>query len=149
MKRKAVGKSFVSVSLLLALLAVLPAARADETNQETKVTFRQPVQVSGHVLPAGTYLFLLPDDINQHQVVRIFSPDRRKLYATFLTTYTQRSQPTDDTAFTLAGRGSALPGAIVTWFYPGRTVGHEFLYPKQVQKELGKDQQVVTIVAGY
>ena len=147
MKRKAVGKSFLSVSLLLALLAVLPAARADETNQETKVTFNQSIQVSGHILPAGTYLFLLPDDINQHQMVRIFSPDRRKLYAIVLTTYTQRSQPTDNTAFTLAGRGSALPEAIVTWFYPGRTVGHEFLYPKQVQKELGKVQQT-TIVAG-
>src|SRR5580692_11329539 len=98
MKRQAVGKSFVGVTLLLAFLAVLPAARADETNQETKVTFSQSVQVSGHVLPAGTYLFLLPDDVNQHQMVRIFSPDRRKLYAIVLTTYTQRSQPTDNTA---------------------------------------------------
>jgi hypothetical protein len=147
MKRKAVGKSFVSVALLLAFLAALPAARADETNQETKVTFNQAVQVSGHVLPAGTYLFLLPDDINQHQVVRIFSPDRRKLYATVLTDYVERTQPTDNTAFTLGERGSALPEAIVTWFYPGRTVGHEFLYPKRVQKELGKVQQA-TIVAG-
>jgi Protein of unknown function (DUF2911) len=128
-------------------LAVLPAARADATNQETKVTFNQSVQVSGHILPAGTYLFLLPEDINQHQVVRIFSPDRRKLYATVLTAYAQRSQPTDNTAFTVGQRGSALPEAIVTWFYPGRTVGHQFLYPKQLQKELGKDQQT-TIVAG-
>jgi hypothetical protein len=147
MKRKAVGKSFVSIALLLAFLAVLPAARADETNQETKVTFRQSVQISGHVLPAGTYLFVLPDDINQHQVVRIFSSDGIKLYATVLTAYVERSQPTDNAAFTLGERGSALPEAIVTWFYPGRTIGHEFLYPKQVQRELGKDQQT-TIVAG-
>lgn len=147
MKRKAIGKSFVSVALLLALLAVLPAVRADETNQETRVTLNQSVQVSGHILPAGTYLFLLPDDINQHQMVRIFSPDRRKLYAIVLTAYTQRSQPTDNTAFTLAGRGAALPEAIMTWFYPGRTVGHEFLYPKPVQKELGKVQQT-RIAAG-
>ena|ERR1700722_671164 len=148
MNREAVGKRFVIVALLLAFLAILPAARADEANQETKVTFNQAVQVSGHVLPAGTYLFLLPDDINQHQVVRIFSPDRKTLYAMVLTADTQRSQPTGNTAFTLAGRGSALPEAIVTWFYPGRTVGHEFLYPKPVQKkELGKDQQA-TIVAG-
>jgi hypothetical protein len=147
MKRKDVGTSFVIVASLLAFLAVLPSARADETNQETKVTFSQAVQISGHVLPAGTYLFVLPDDINQHEVVRIFSSDGIKLYATVLTAYVERSQPSDNTAFTLAERGSALPEAIVTWFYPGRTVGHEFLYPKQVQKELGKDQQT-TIVAG-
>jgi hypothetical protein len=147
MKRKAVGKSFVNVALLLAFLAVLPAARADEANQETKVTFSQSVQISGHVLPAGTYLFVLPNDITQHEVVRIFSSDGRKLYATVLTAYVDRLQPTDNTAFTLAERGSALPEAIVTWFYPGNTIGHEFLYGKQERKELGKDQQV-TIVAG-
>jgi hypothetical protein len=147
MKRKAFGKSFVSAVLLFAFWAVLPAARADQTNQETKVTFSKSVQISGHVLPAGTYLFVLPDDINQHEIVSIFSPDRRKLYATVFTAYVERSQPTDNTVFGLAGRGSALPEAIETWFYPGRTVGHEFLYPKQVQRELGKDQQT-SIVAG-
>ena len=148
MKRKAVGKSFVTVAFLLAFLAVLPAARADERNQETKVAFSQSVQISGHVLPAGTYLFVLPNDIAQHDIVSIFSPDHRKLYATVLTAYVERSQPTAGTAFTLAERGSALPEAIVTWFYPGRTVGHEFLYAKTVQKELAKDPRT-TIVAGY
>jgi hypothetical protein len=148
MKRKVVGKSFVTVAFLLAFLAVLPAARASEWNQETKVTFSQSVQVSGHVLPAGTYLFVLPDDITQHDVVSIFSADHRKLYATVFTAYVERSQPTGGTAFTLAERGSALPEAIVTWFYPGHTVGHEFLYTDQVQKELAKDPQT-TIVAGY
>ena len=147
MKREAVGKSFVTVAFLLAFLAVLPAARASETNQETKVTFSQSVQISGHVLPAGTYLFAVPNDIDQHNVVSIFSPDHRKLYATVLTAYVERKQPTDNTTFTFAERGSALPDAIVTWFYPDRTVGHQFLYAKQVQKELAKDPQT-TIVAG-
>jgi hypothetical protein len=147
MKRKAVAKSFVSVALLLAFLVVLPAARASELNQETKVTFSGAVQISGHVLPAGTYWFVVPADFNQQDVVRIFGADRTTLYATVLTINAERSQSIDKTAFTLAERGSALPVAIVTWFYPGRTVGHEFLYPKQVQKELETNQQT-TIVAG-
>jgi hypothetical protein len=147
MKRKAVGKSFVTVAFLLAFLAVLPAARASEWNQETKVTFSQSVQISGHVLPAGTYLFEVPNDITQHDVVSIFSPDHRKLYATVLTAYVERSHPTGNTAFTFAERGSALPEAIVTWFYPGRTVGHEFVYAKQVQNELAK-APLTTIVTG-
>jgi hypothetical protein len=140
-------KTFAAITFLFAFLIVLPAARASEFDQETVVTFSQAVQLAGHVLPAGTYLFALPDDISQHDVVRIFSPDRTKLYATVLTANAQRLHPTDNTAFTLADRGSAQPEAIVTWFYPGRTVGHEFLYPKQLQKELGKNQQP-TVVAG-
>jgi hypothetical protein len=147
MKKVAVVRNFATIAFLLAFLIVLPAARAGESDQATKVTFNQSVQISGHILPAGTYWFVLPDDIDQHNVVSIFSSDRTKLYAIFLTAYAQRLQPTDKTAFTLAERGSELPQAIVTWFYPGHTIGHEFLYPKQVQKELGKDQQV-TIVAG-
>ena len=145
MTRKAFGKSFVTVALLLAFLAVLPAVRASEWNQETKVTFSQSVQISGHVLPAGTYLFVVPNDVSQHDVVSIFSADHRKLYATVFTAYVERKQPTDNTAFTFAERGSALPEAIVTWFYPGHTIGHEFLYAKQVQEELAKDPQTMIV----
>jgi hypothetical protein len=147
MKNRCVIKAFAAIAFLFALLIVLPAARASEFDQETVVTFNQAVQISGHVLPAGTYLFAVPNDISQHDVVRIFSPDRRKLYATVLTIYSQRSHPTDSTAFTLAERASDLPQAIVTWYYPGRTIGHEFLYGKQVQQELAKDQRV-TVVSG-
>jgi hypothetical protein len=39
------------------------------------------------------------------------------------------------------------PGAIVTWFYPGRTIGHEFRYSKQDQKEIALAKQR-TIVSG-
>jgi hypothetical protein len=39
-------------------------------------------------------------------------------------------------SLTLATRGPESPQAIATWFYPGNTIGHEFLYAKQVQKEL-------------
>ncbi len=39
------------------------------------------------------------------------------------------------------------PEAIVSWFYPGRTTGHEFVYSKQDQKELATAKQY-TVVAG-
>jgi hypothetical protein len=147
MKKITVVRNFVTIAFLLAFLVVLPAARADETNQETKVTFSQSVEISGRVLPAGTYWLVAPAEFNQHNVVRIFGADRTTLYATVITISAERSQPTDNTAFTLAERGSAQPQAIVTWFYPGRTIGHEFLYPKQVREELAKDKQT-TVVAG-
>jgi hypothetical protein len=147
MKEVAIVRNFVTIALLLAFLTVLPAARADESNQATKVTFDRPVQIPGRVLPAGTYWFVVPDDINEHLVVSIFSADRTTLYATLLTINAERRQPSDNTSLTFAERGSTHIQAIVTWFYPGRTTGHEFLYPKQVQSELAKDKRF-TIVAG-
>jgi len=65
----------------LAILIVLPAARADQSNEAIKVTFRQPVQIPGRVLQAGTFWFELPEDINQHYLVRIYNADRTRLYA--------------------------------------------------------------------
>jgi hypothetical protein len=147
MKRITVVKSFASILFVFAFLALLPAAHADQANQETKVTFSQPVQIPGRVLPAGTYVFVLPEEINDHFEVRIFNADRTMLVATLLTINAERSKPTDNTVFGFAERGSAQPEAIVTWFYPGETTGHEFLYPKQVEKELASAKQV-TIFAG-
>jgi hypothetical protein len=105
------------------------------------------VQIPGRVLPAGTYWFMLPENIDEHYEVRIFNADRTIVYATVFTNYAERSQTTEHSAFTFAERGSSQPQAIVTWFYPGSTRGHEFLYPKQVQKELAKDKHD-TVVAG-
>jgi len=146
MKKITAVKNSVTIAFLFAFLVVLPAARASDINQETKVTFSQSVQISGHVLPAGTYWLVAPAEFNQHNLVRIFGADRITLYATVITINAQRSEPTDNTAFTLAERGSALPEAIVTWFYPGNTIGREFLYGKQERKELGKDHQTTVVV---
>jgi hypothetical protein len=147
MKRVTIVKSFATILFLLAVLIVLPAARGDQSDQATKVTFNQPVQIPGRVLPAGTYVFVLPADTTQHFQVRIFNADRTMLYATVFTVNAERSTPPDSTVFGLAERGSAQPQAIVTWFYPGETTGHEFLYPKQVEKELA-NAKLVTVVAG-
>jgi len=147
MKEVAVLRNFFTIAFLLAFLIVLPAARADESNQATKLTFKQPVQIPGRVLPAGTYWFVLPVDITEHHLVHIFGSDRTTLYATVITIDAERLRTNDKTAFTFVERGSEQPPAIVSWFYPGRVDGHEFLYPQQVEKELAKDKHD-TVVAG-
>jgi len=146
MKSVIVVRNFVAILFLLAVLVALPAARADQSNQANKVTFSQPVQIPGRVLPAGTYWFELPEDISEHYLVRIYSADRSVLYATLFAYNSERATATDRTVFGLAERGSAQPQAIVTWFYPGESTGHRFLYPKQVEKELAS-VKLVNVVA--
>jgi Protein of unknown function (DUF2911) len=147
MKWTPIAKSLVIILFVLAVVIVMPVAHADQNNQETTVTFSQPVQIPGRVLPAGTYVFVLPYEGNDHFQVRVFNADHSKLIATLFTVDTERSKPADNTVFGFAERGSAQPEAIVTWFYPGETTGHEFLYPKQEEKELASAKQV-TIFAG-
>jgi hypothetical protein len=147
MNRTTTVKSVVIFLFVLAVVLVMPVAHADQNNQETTVTFSQPVQIPGRVLPAGTYVFVLPDETIDHFQVRIFNADRTMLLATLLTANAERLTPTDATVFGLAQRPSGQPEAIVTWFYPGEITGHEFLYPKQTQRELAS-AKVVNVFAG-
>src|SRR5258708_8131372 len=139
-------KAISILGLLLAFAIILPAARADEYDQASQLTFSQPVQIPGHVLPAGTYWFVLADvSIANRNIIHIFNFDRSTLYATVSTITAERAQSSDHTALTFAERDSTQPSAILGWFYPGRKTGHEFVYPAQDNKDLAsaKHQPIV------
>ena len=76
--------------------------------------------------------------ISNRNIIHIFNSDRSTLYATVSTITADRAQPSDNTAITFAERQSTQPSAIVTWFYPGRQSGHEFVYPKSEEQELSQ-----------
>lgn len=124
------------------------AAHADDGNELTKLTFSQPVQVPGQILPAGTYEFVLANDQANRNIVQIFNADGTELYATIQTIPAERGRETDGTSVTLAQRPDGQPEALVTWFYPGMDTGHEFIYSKQVETELAQDAKQ-TLVAEH
>jgi len=141
-----IRKTVSIVGLMLAFGAVLPVLRADESDQATRFTFSQPVQIPGRVLPAGTYLFEMVPNIN-HELVRISSPDRNTVFALIQAIPTYQSGSSGKAAIILAKQEKSRPEAVVAWSYPGRLEGHQFLYPKQLQTELAKDKRD-TIVFG-
>ena len=90
-----VNSVLLATATLIAVLNVAPAAKADEWDKETVVTFSAPVQVSDKTLPAGTYVFKLADSLASRDIVEIFSSDRQHLITTFLATATTRLTPAD------------------------------------------------------
>jgi hypothetical protein len=120
-------------------------AHADEADQSIKISFNQAIEIPGQVLPAGTYLFKLadPNDLN---VVYVFNAEGTRLYATLDTITAERRQPIGDTVVVLAEQPDGRPETLVKWFYPGNTVGHELVYPKQEEQQLAQDRKQ-TIVA--
>ena len=131
-------KAFITLGLLLAFTIILPVARADEFNQASKITFNHPVQIPGRVLPAGTYWFVLADDFANRNIVQIFNSDRSTLDATVFTNSTESLTTTDNTVITFAERGPMQPEAILSWSYPGRTSGHQFVYSNKEAQELAQ-----------
>jgi hypothetical protein len=136
--RKAIAFTIAFVVALVLFFEV--SAHAEQRDQATEITFSQPVQIPGQVLPAGTYWFLLANISEQQDVVQIFNSDRSTLYATLETASIGR-QEADGTEVKLAKQESSKPDALVAWFYPGETTGHEFLYPKDQEKQLTQDNQ--------
>lgn len=127
----------LAVSTLVAMFA--SGAGADtKFNKRTVVTFTQPVEIPGQVLPAGTYTIELFESLGNRNIVRIFNADRTKLIATVLAIPNRRLAPTGDTAMKFSERPGNAPDALKAWFYPGDTFGQEFVYPKARAVELAQ-----------
>ena len=131
--------------LALATAILVTVLHADQANQATKVTFSQRVQIPGKVLPAGSYWIQMARN-GDPDIVQIFT-EQHELIATLFTITLERSKPTEPSAFVLANPGDGKAQAIVAWFYPNRTEGHEFLYPKVERQELARDTKQ-NVVAG-
>jgi hypothetical protein len=132
-------RAFTSFGCAVALtLALAPGARADENDRLTYMTFSGPVQVPGVTLAAGTYTFKFADGATSRHVVQIFKKDDQKLITTVMTIPNQRLEPVKDTFVMFAERPTGVPVAVKAWFYPGRSIGEEFLYPKQQATQIAK-----------
>ena len=131
-------KAFFTLGLLLAFVIILPTARADENDQATKLTFDQPVQIPGRVLSTGTYWFMLTNTQFSRKIVRIYNSDRSTLIATVLTIDTQSSTIPGQTTVTFAEREPMQPQTLVSWFYPGESTGHQFIYSNKEEQELAQ-----------
>src|ERR1700730_3203811 len=128
----------VLVVLTLAVLGALfvPRAGADAWNKKTVLTFSQPLEIPGQVLPAGTYTFTLVDSLSDRNIVRITSEDGTQVLATILAINNYRLTPTEKTVIKFEERSGDNPEALKAWFYPGDNFGQEFVYPKRRAVEL-------------
>jgi hypothetical protein len=133
--------SLLAVTVLGA--AVLPSARADTWSKKTVVTFSQPVEIPGRILPAGTYTFQLLDSPSDRHIVQVFNADGSQIIATILAINDYRLQPTGDTVMKFSERPGDAPDALRAWFYPGDSFGQEFVYPKARAIQLAQTTKFV------
>jgi hypothetical protein len=120
-------------------------------NQDTYFTFSQAVELPQTTLPAGTYFFQLMDSPSNRHIVKVMSQDRTKLHATLMAIpYYSTDRPSDEPQVRFlevpAANGVAASNAIKIWFYPGNTVGHEFIWPRDKAMSLARatSQPVLT-----
>jgi hypothetical protein len=137
------GLTIVGSAIALAGCLVVSAQAQDtaEVRRLTVLSFSSTVQVPGATLPAGKYRFEMADINNAPHVVRVSSEDGRKVLATFQAiprTIVTRDLRDQETLIMFAERPAGAPQAAREWFYPGRSIGEEFVYPKNTAIELAK-----------
>jgi len=117
----------VLVFLSVALIGILlPSARADQSDKETRFTCSEPVRVAGTVLQPGTYWFKLEDLTVPRNMVVIRDANRTHIVARVNAILAYRPKPEEHTTFDYWNTSSGGTLALHTWFYPGELVGFEF-----------------------
>jgi hypothetical protein len=133
---------------LLAIAGIVPLAHAGEMDEETTITFNKPVQIPGHLLHTGSYVFVRFDNGNGPNVnlIRIFNSDRSQLIATIQTVTTERQNVSGDTVLTFAEESqNGQAPVLVDWFYPGSLEGHEFVYSGSQEQEVQDAPRAIVV----
>ena len=123
-------------SMLCAGLACLlgylapPAAVADDRDKKTVITISARTEVPGIVLEPGTYVIKLLDSSSNRHIAEIMNERMDHLYALTFTAAAERIEPTGKTVLTFYEESNGRPQAVRKWFWPGDTIGQEFIYPK-------------------
>jgi hypothetical protein len=135
-------KLFLACALAFAVSLVGTSASAQgPANQITYFTFSAPFELpGGKTLPAGKYVFKIVDSPSNRHVVQVMSEDEKTMHATLLAIPAERQDPPEEPEVRFMETAANTPPAIRTWWYPGRSIGHEFIYPKDHARRLATRQ---------
>ena len=122
-------------------LAGASAGAQEPTNQITYFTFSAPFELpGGKTLPAGKYVFKIVDSPSNRHIVQVMSQDQKQMHATLMAIPAQRQDPANEPEVRFMEAAANTAPAIRTWWYPGRSMGHEFIYPKDHARRLAARQ---------
>ena len=140
----------IALSTLAALTSgISGVAHAQPADYRTYFTFSAPVTLPGVTLPAGRYLFRLADPDGSRKVISVLSADGKTPLAMLHTIPNQLPQAPRDAEIRFMETPANVPPAVKTWWYPGKSIGYEFIYPRQQALQLAKvtPEPVLTTVA--
>lgn len=131
------------VVAVLAMLTTRVAAQDTNVHERTFMTFSNTVEMPGVTLPAGTYVFRLADTPSRN-VVQVLTKDEKDIMGQWTFVQTQRNKVSDETVVMFKENREGSTPAVQYWYYPGESIGKEFIYPKeQAQKIAARTGQSV------
>jgi hypothetical protein len=150
MMMKRLTISACAAAMLTATSATPARAQGGPMDARTEFTFNQPVELPNVTLPPGTYIFRFVDATTGKRVMQVQAKDAgNKNYGMFMTISAQRPKASDNAELRFLETPAGQPAAVKTWWYPGNTIGREFIYPKSQARRLAQatSQPVLTTQA--
>jgi hypothetical protein len=135
---------------MLTAMSATPARAQGPMDARTEFTFNRPVELPNVTLPPGTYIFRFVDATTGKRVMQVQAKDAgSKNYGMFMTISAQRPKASDNAELRFLETPAGQPAAVKTWWYPGNTIGREFIYPKSQARRLAQatNQPVLTTKA--
>jgi hypothetical protein len=126
--------------LTLALLTMSIGARveAQPADYRTYFTFSAPVTLPGLTLPAGKYIFRLADPDGSRKLINVLSGDGRRSMGMLHSIPNQATKPPQDAEIRFMETDAQVPPPVKTWWYAGKAIGYEFIYPREQAVLLAK-----------
>ena len=133
-----VSKLVVLLTLAVLTLSIGGRAEAQPGDYRTYFTFSAPVTLPGLTLPAGKYIFRLADSSGSRKIINVLSEDGRRSLAMLLTIPNQATKAPQDAEIRFMEADAQVPPPIKTWWYAGKAIGYEFIYPRDQALRLAK-----------
>ena len=133
-----VSKFVAFLTLAVLTLSIAGRAEAQPADYRTYFTFSAPVTLPGVTLPAGKYIFRLADPDSSRKVINVLSADGKKSLAMLHTIPNQAMKAPKDAEIRFMETSAKVPPPVKTWWYAGKAIGYEFIYPRKQALELAK-----------
>jgi hypothetical protein len=129
-----------AAGFVAALALFIPSLQGGEADLRTVFNMSHPFTVPGTVLEPNTDYVIMVGDAHTgtRRVVRIYNEDESELLSMFLAVNDERTERAEKTTFTFIEMDEGQPQVVRSWFYPGRSIGLEFVYPKDQALEIAQ-----------
>jgi hypothetical protein len=127
------------LGLALGVTLFTSAAQAQPEDKRTFFTFSGPIALPGVTLPAGRYVFRIVDTTSSRKVIQVLSDDEKKPFVMANTIPDQRRDPVKDATVAFYETPRGTPAAVKTWWYPGETIGYQFIYPRTQARQIARN----------
>lgn len=133
-----VSKFVTLLTLAVLTLSIGGRAEAQPADYRTYFTFSAPVTLPGLTLPAGKYIFRLADPNSSRKIINVLTGDGKRSLAMLHTIPNQASKPPQDAEIRFMETDAQVPPPVKTWWYAGKAIGYEFIYPRDQALRLAK-----------